>query len=260
MSLVEDLEGLIAKGEELLPHGTDQSEGYNERLQPEYVAWRHQVIATIQELQELGSSALHLLNDLEQDRHGPYFFNSSTMRVLGALKGALALASRTSTKRADESEKEKVQGTLDSGKVFVVHGHDTRLFNQVARYLEKMGLSQITLSEQPGMGKTIIEKLEHYKNVHYAVVLLTPDDTGKAATQDGNARPRARQDLVLELGFFVGFLGRSHVGALYDESVELPSDYLGVEYIKIDAEGGWKLKLAHEMKTAGLLFYINPII
>jgi predicted nucleotide-binding protein len=103
-------------------------------------------------------------------------------------------------------------------------------------------------------------KLEHNSDVRAAVVLLTPDDVGKSATDSGEARPRARQNVVLELGYFVGRLGRDKVAVLYDESVDVPSDYRGAEYIKVDAEAAWKLKLARELKQACVPVDMNKAV
>lgn len=144
-------------------------------------------------------------------------------------------------------------------KIFLVHGHDTTILHQVARLLEQLDIEPIVLFEQPGKGQTIIEKLESNSNVAFAVVILTPDDVGKALAED-NLKPRARQNVVFELGYFIGRLNRTRVSVLYDESIELPSDYRGVEYIKIDIDGAWKLKLAKEMKAAGLDIDMNKAL
>ena len=141
-------------------------------------------------------------------------------------------------------------------KSFLVHGHDTAILHQVARLVEQLGIKPIVLFEQPGKGQTIIEKLESNSNVAFAIVIFTPDDVGKALAEE-NLKPRARQNVVLELGYFIGRLDRNRVAVLYDESIELPSDYRGVEYIKIDIEAAWKLKLAKEMKAAGLAIDMN---
>jgi predicted nucleotide-binding protein len=182
--------------------------------------------------------------------------------VLGALKGALALAKR----QGQEKAQKPVEGTSRTtegkppSKVFVVHGHNKVLLEQCARFLEKLDLQPVILFEQPGKSQTIIEKLESNSDVRYAVVLLTPDDVGKAAGASGKPQPRARQNVILELGYFLAKLGRPNVAALHDESVELPSDYRGVEYIKVDAEGAWKLKLAREMRAADLPVDMNKAI
>ena len=138
------------------------------------------------------------------------------------------------------------QRTL-SKKVFVVHGHDEGAKEAVARFISKLGLNPIILNEQPNAGNTIIEKFEaSSEEVSYAVVLLTPDDMGYPKDRQEEIKPRARQNVILELGYFVAKLGRSRVCALYKGDVEIPSDYLGVIYLKMDSN--WHLSLAKEIK------------
>jgi len=99
-------------------------------------------------------------------------------------------------------------------------------------------------------GRTIIEKIERHSGVGYAVVLLTGDDRGGlAGTEPGGYQPRARQNVVLELGYFLGKLGRRHVCVLHEPGVEIPSDYDGVVYVPLDPGGAWQLRLAREMKA-----------
>ena len=64
-------------------------------------------------------------------------------------------------------------------------------------------------------------------------------------------RPRARQNVILELGFFLGWLGRERVCPLVKGDMETPSDYDGVVYTKLDEADGWKMKLVRELKAAG---------
>lgn len=135
--------------------------------------------------------------------------------------------------------------------VFVVHGHDEVALQQVARTIERIGLDAVVLHEQMNRGMTIIEKFEHFaRNAGFAVVLMTPDDLG-GKTNNSLAR-RARQNVVLELGFFTGLLGRQRVFVLTKDFIEIPSDYLGVVYTSMDNAGGWKLALARELKRAGM--------
>lgn len=145
-----------------------------------------------------------------------------------------------------------------TNKVFVVHGHDDAARESVARFLERLGLEAVILHEQASGGRTIIEKLEHYSDVDFALVLLTPDDVGgvKTATPQ-NLRPRARQNVVMELGLFLGKLGRAHVCALHKGDVELPTDYLGVVYVPLDQGGGWRLHVAKELKNSGFNVDMN---
>jgi predicted nucleotide-binding protein len=141
--------------------------------------------------------------------------------------------------------------------IFIVHGQDEAARESVARFAETLDLDPIILHEQVNAGRTIIEKLEHYANVPFAIVLLTPDDIGASASSPDSLQPRARQNVILELGYFVGLLGRAHVCALYKGSLELPSDYVGVVYIPLDPEGGWRLRLAKELKAAGFGIDMN---
>lgn len=144
-------------------------------------------------------------------------------------------------------------------KVFIVHGHDEQARETVARFVEKLGLEAIILHEQPNAGRTIIEKFEDYSNVQFAIVLLTPDDVGKGSSET-ELNPRARQNVIFELGFFIGKLTRKNVCALYKEEVEILSDYQGVLYHPLDSGGGWKLALAKELKAAGFNIDMNRVL
>lgn len=136
-----------------------------------------------------------------------------------------------------------------SNRVFVVHGHDEGAREAVARFLEKLGFEAIILHEQANQGRTIIEKIEAYSDVGFAVVLLTPDDYG--GKTGGPSQPRARQNVILELGYFVGHLGRGHVCALMRGEIEVPTDWSGVVYQPMDSGGGWKGALAKELAVLG---------
>ena len=149
---------------------------------------------------------------------------------------------------------------LISTEVFVVRGRDEGSTDTVARFLEKLGLQPIVLAEQPSQGLTIIEKFERHAQVSFAVVLLTPDDTGSLRGADNTPNPRARQNVIFELGFFIGQLGRDRVCALTKGVVEIPSDYAGVLYIPLDESEGWKLPLVRELRKAGLPVDANQAI
>jgi len=143
-------------------------------------------------------------------------------------------------------------------EVFVVHGHDDALRSEVCRLLEKLGLNPIVLFEQPDKGRTVIEKFEQHANVGYAVVLLTPDDEGGLRGEE-KLTNRARQNVIFELGFFYGKLGRKNVCAILKEGLEFPSDINGVIYKRADHAGAWRLELAKEMKAAGLAIDLNKL-
>jgi len=155
----------------------------------------------------------------------------------------------------------KNQKTGNPKKVFIVHGHDALARTEVARTIEKVGLEAIVLHEQPNEGKTIIEKFERdASQVGFAIALLTPDDVGHPINKPKEAKPRARQNVILELGYFSGILGRDKVLVLYKGDVEIPSDYLGVVYVPIDKSGAWKFNMAKELKQAGMKVDLNKLI
>jgi predicted nucleotide-binding protein len=144
-------------------------------------------------------------------------------------------------------------------KVFLVHGHDVAGREIIARFLDQIGLTPVVLHEQANVGKTVIEKLEANTQASFAVVLLSPDDEGrKIGTHSLNKR--ARQNVILELGYFLGSLGRNRVCALYSGDIEIPSDYSGVLFVPFDAGGGWKLLLSREMKAVGIPVDMNRVV
>ena len=127
----------------------------------------------------------------------------------------------------------------------------------MARFLQKLGLEAIILREEPDAGRTIIEKFEDCAaDVGFAVVLLTPDDLGGAATAAATAS-RARQNVIFELGYFAGKLGRGRACLMRKGAVEIPSDLHGVIYTDLDPGDGWKIKLVKELKAAKLDFDAN---
>ncbi len=149
-----------------------------------------------------------------------------------------------------------------SRTVFIVHGHDEATKQSVARFLERLDLEVVILHERPDKGKTVIEKLEASSSevdIAYAIVILTPDDVGALISEKDKLQPRARQNVVFELGYFIAKLGRQRVRALYTEEVELPSDYQGVLYTPLDKLGAWRLELAREIKAAGINIDLNKI-
>jgi predicted nucleotide-binding protein len=162
-------------------------------------------------------------------------------------------------RKSPSIEATRPEKTLRSSKkIFLVHGHDVSAQQTVARFLEKLGLEPIILSERPSSGDTLIEKMERYSDVAFAVVLLTPDDLGGENKASPEVRPRARQNVILELGYFMGKLGREKVAALLKGDLERPSDYDGVNYVPM--EGAWQLHLAQELQAAGLKVDLNSLI
>ena len=238
----ETLRKLIKEGNELAQQGGLM--GYNDQLQPEYLAWRIQSLSI---MRKVGTPMKQSLQELESDRDGKYFYRSSVRNILGNLKGALALAETGMLIDRDLTE---YRNTRKTGGVFVVHGRDAATKGLVSSFIKSLDLVPVILHEQSKKGRTIIEKFEQHANVGFAVVLLTPDDVGGLQTDGSSLEPRARQNVIFEMGYFIGRLGRDRVCAITKGSVEIPSDYSGVLYIPLDDEGAWMTTLKREMRSS----------
>jgi CheY-like chemotaxis protein len=123
-------------------------------------------------------------------------------------------------------------------KVFIVHGHDETTKLALKNFLQnKLHLPEpIILHEQPSLGRTVIEKFEDYAfDASIVCVVLTPDDVGAAISDSDDLKRRGRQNVIFELGYFLGQLGRKsgRVLLLHHGPIELPSDLAGIIYIDI---------------------------
>jgi len=154
---------------------------------------------------------------------------------------------------ADTPIDSKSTTTKSRNKVFIVHGHDNEMLRDIEAYIRRVRVEAVVLQDEASRGDTIIQKVERYGDVPYAVVLLSPDDVGRArSAPDGDLRPRARQNAVLELGYFIGRLGRGNVAVILNEddsgAVERPGDIDGVVYISYKDD--WRTKLLREFRAA----------
>lgn len=150
-----------------------------------------------------------------------------------------------------------------STEIFIVHGHDEEMKQAVARTVEKIGLKPIILHEQPNKGRTIIEKFEDYSDLNFAIILLSPDDIAYPKNKLPEDKEfRARQNVIFELGFFVGKLGREHVFILYREehNFEFPTDYSGICYTPYDSKSQWRFDLVGELNSCGYNVDANKLI
>jgi predicted nucleotide-binding protein len=150
---------------------------------------------------------------------------------------------------------QKKQSTVarNKRKVFIVHGRDNEVKQEVARFVEAIGLEAIILHEQASAGMTIIEKIERYSNdADFALVLYTPCDHGRGAHETKvHPKNRARQNVVFEHGYLMAKLGRENVCALVKGEIETPNDISGVVYVGFDAQNAWKTEVAKELKACG---------
>ena len=153
---------------------------------------------------------------------------------------------------SQETEDTPMEKNFDNRKVFIVHGHDHRLLNEVELMLRRIGLEPIIVKNEANFGRTVIEKIEDLTDVGFGIVLYTCCDEGRKKGS-GELQDRARQNVIFEHGYLCAKLGRGRVAALNDDGIEIPSDLAGVLYIP-HASPDWKTQLMREMHAAGLVF------
>ena len=202
------------------------------------------------------SGSRSLSDELRDDLRRYQNTMSSSINSLESIRDQLELydePSETPQRTSDNEENPDTSQPTFSDEVFIVHGHDKEAKVTVARFVEHLGVKATILDEEVNEGRTIPEKFEeHAGEAGYAIVLLTPDDVGSSKDEKDNRKPRARQNVVLEFGYFWGKLGRKRLCVLYKEGIELPSDMKGIAYVLMDNFDGWKQKLAKEMNRAKL--------
>src|SRR6266478_4380338 len=142
---------------------------------------------------------------------------------------------------------------MDSRRVFVIHGRDLLARDAVGHVLERLGVEPVFLGEIVTAGQTWIEGLDLVGNtVGAAVVIFKGDDLGSLRWEPHRQTVRARQNVLFELGFMIGKLGRGRVIVLYEDGVEIPSDYGGASFVRLAGESDWKVDLAVKLQSAGL--------
>ncbi len=148
-------------------------------------------------------------------------------------------------------------------EVFIVHGHDDTAREQLELILHKLGLEPFILANSGGQGLTIIEALESKigKNssvTAFGIVLMTPDDMGYALSAGADeVQPRARQNVVLEMGMLISSIGRKNMAILVKGHIEKPSDADGILYIPFNNHVKETVpRLANRLKDSG--FVLSP--
>ena len=170
--------------------------------------------------------------------------------IQGSTRAALESDGTTPTRTTQESAAQRI---------FIVHGHDAAMKTEVARFVERLDLEAVILHEMPNAGRTIMEKLEEHSGVDFAIVLLSPDDLGRSATSTEET-PRARQNVVFEMGLLIGMLGRDRVCILCKGDVERPSDASGIVYLRYESIEAIKTEVIREMRAAGLTVDANKAL
>jgi len=192
----------------------------------------------------------------EPDTRFRHYYEQSKQRSIAVLKQAIAAleeqAEELRTIHADvndEPAKKSDNFERTSRRVFLVHGHDDGPREALARFLERLDFEPVILHEQPNKGRSLLTKFHEVAggDIGFAVVLMTPDDFG--AEEGEAANPRARQNVIFELGYLIGVLGPERVAAIISAGVEAPSDFDGVVYISLESD--WRTQVARELEAAG---------
>lgn len=255
---IEKIKSLIEEGQSFnygnfSPKG---EYGYPSSLKAEYVAWKTKVENLIVSL--FGKSSPLFETYKKGDSvpvigYGPDKFETAQGLILGSLSAAIDILKFEP--KGKENEKRIFGG---NNRVFVVHGHDEKLKNQLEIFLTEIGLDPVVLHRKPNEGLTIIEKFEKHSDVGYAFILLTADDVSYSASEDSmsdSARKkemRARPNVIFEFGYFVGKLGRKRVCCLYKKGVSLPTDVSGMIYKEIiDNVEEAAFAILKDLKAAG---------
>ena len=255
MTDYEKLKGIIDKIDDLVAHHAVASA-------PAFKAWRASATRFI--IKRYGENSfehkdfrnIHFSPSVlvgGEDQNIPYY----TKACRDGLLTCKAIFETYLEEMAEEEPAAQPQPVQKGGmtKIFIVHGHDGALQQSVARIVEKQGIEAIILSEQANQGRTIIEKFEANGDVGGAICLFTADDVGKAKDASSE-NSRARQNVVLETGYFMGKLGRKHVVILADSEIEIPSDLSGMVYTNTT---NWEVSLLKDLKAMGYEVDFNKL-
>jgi len=261
----------IKLGNELLSTQVTQTDQL-EKLEKEYYKWDDYNSEYLKQSFNNENSEYKIEYDSRNDWVGNIFGGPDTpqeryqnlrKKIANKIENLEKLVDKTDLLKSEIKEQvvDKVEkfDTNNIDNVFIVHGHDVAVRQSVARVIEKLGLKPIILHEQPNNGKTIIEKFEKHSDVGFAIILMTNDDEGKSKSEI-ELKNRARQNVILELGYFIGKLGRERVLPLHSEGVELPSDIHGLLYIPIDKADNWKFAIVKELKSVGYKVDANKLL
>lgn len=182
-----------------------------------------------------------------------------------SMKDAVRLLTAAADERRLIADEAEVAGLISNAssaaqEIFMVYGHDHSFRSEVEMFLAKItGVQPVIFDREPSHGsETVIEKLERLGGrAGFAVVLMTPDDVGStrnAASVEG----RARQNVLIELGWFAGRLGRSRVRIVRHPDASIPSDLSGILYTS--TSGNWQTELAKDLSMAGLTVNLNALL
>lgn len=189
-----------------------------------------------------------------------YKFKTSIQRIEAKLQELESLMKKAELIPIGEAEMpsrtvKSFSNSIQKPTVFIIHGHDEEMKRSVQLFLNRGEIQDVVLHEQPDKNRTVIEKLiDEGSAADYVIALLSPDDV----QEDGSMR--ARQNVILEIGYFIGKLGRERVRLLRREGTVIPSDLHGILYENYDKDGAWRIKILKEIQASGININIDKII
>jgi predicted nucleotide-binding protein len=174
----------------------------------------------------------------------------------GKVKGAYLCTEKflSSTEKTMASTQQAMSDSDVRRRVFAVCGTDDVMKQAVTNALTKLWLVPVVMCEEPSQGRKIVERFQDYADVGFAVVLLSPDDFTYSKDESPTKRKlRPRQDVVFELGFLLGKLGKGNVLVFCREYVnfEGPTDFEGMKVTAFDDRDSWKVALIRELTKCG---------
>lgn len=142
-----------------------------------------------------------------------------------------------------------------NNNIFVIHGHSESKWRELSSLLSNnLKLNPIVLMEQADSGFTLIEKFESYaKQCSYAFALFTPDDY---ITNSSITYSQMRPNVIFELGWFYGHLGRDRVCILSQKNkdIKIFSDMSGIVYKEFHENiKECFIDIQNDLKTKGII-------
>ncbi len=224
---------------------------------PEFKTWHASALRFL--TNEFGEDSIEVTN-FKKTRFQCALFDDEQQRIWcsNGLKATIpTFEELLSDLDEDDENTPKNDSKINNNKVFIVHGHNGELKYKTAELLRKLGIEPIILHDQPNSCRTIIEKIEDFgSEASAAIILFTPDDVGKAVSED-EPKSRGRQNVVFEAGYFMGLLGRNNTILIKsDNSIELPGDLDGIVY----SDSANEFMIAKELKSMGFDIDLNKIL
>ena len=252
-SLIIDLEALAS----------NSKEDFSREFWSEYEIYLEKYNLILKDLQTLGFfKELNFIKSvpLSDQSFGSGFSNQEKSKLREIANNSDVLYRKVRLLLSPPASNSRVNDKVRSNKIFLVHGSDNEMKSDVSKLLKTLDLDPIILHENSDMRKNIIEKINDNSHVSFAVVLISFDDLAysKEKTPD-DAKYRANQNVIFELGYFLGRLGNQNVSVIYRKKndFEIPIEYTGVRWIEYKM--GWYYELIKDLKACNFKVDVNKL-